>query len=107
MSRALRIGHAPHAHGGRTHDHTHVQRGPAWARRVGHPHASFTLGLLHGAAGSSHVLGVIPALALPSTREALIYLAAFGGGSIARHGGFRGAGRRAAEAGARAASSAR
>jgi sulfite exporter TauE/SafE len=83
VSRALRIGHAPHAHGGRTHDHTHVQRGPAWARRVGHPHASFTLGLLHGAAGSSHVLGVIPALALQSTAEALLYLAAFGGGSIA------------------------
>jgi len=81
--RALRIGRRPHAHDGRTHDHTHVQRGPAWARRLGHPHASFALGLLHGAAGSSHVLGVIPALALPSTVQALAYLAAFGAGSVA------------------------
>ena len=88
VSRALRIDHAPHAHNGRTHGHTHVQRGPTWARRVGHPHASFTLGLLHGAAGSSHVLGVVPALALPSTLEALIYLAAFGGGSIGAMAGF-------------------
>ena len=82
VARALRIGHVPHAHGGRTHNHTHVRRGPAWARRVGHPHASFALGLLHGAAGTSHLLGVIPALALPSTGDALIYLAGFGGGSI-------------------------
>ena len=88
VSRALRIGHATHAHSGRSHDHTHVQRGPAWARRIGHPHASFTLGVLHGAAGSSHVLGVIPALALPSAAQALIYLAGFGGGSIAAMAAF-------------------
>jgi hypothetical protein len=104
VSRALRIGNLSHAHDGRTHDHTHVQRGPAWARRVGHPHASFTLGLLHGAAGSSHVLGVIPALALPSTGQALIYLTAFGAGSIAAMaafaalvGGLRGWGARGLE----------
>jgi hypothetical protein len=86
--RALRVGPAPHVHGGRTHDHTHVQRGPAWARRLGHPHASFALGLLHGAAGSSHVFGVIPALALPSTAQAFVYLAAFGGGSVAAMAAF-------------------
>ena len=82
VSRALRIGPAPHIHDGHTHEHTHVRRGPAWARRLGHPHASFALGLLHGAAGSSHVLGIIPALALPSTSQALVYLAAFGGASV-------------------------
>ena len=86
--RALRVGPAPHVHDGRTHDHTHVQRGPAWARRLGHPHASFALGLLHGAAGSSHVLGIVPALALPSTGMALVYLAAFGTGSVAAMAAF-------------------
>jgi hypothetical protein len=86
--RALRVGPAPHVHGGQTHEHTHVRRGPAWVRRLGHPHASFALGLLHGAAGSSHVLGVIPALALPSTSQAFVYLAAFGGGSVAAMAAF-------------------
>jgi hypothetical protein len=104
ISRALRIGHAPHVHDGQVHDHTHVRRGPDWARRAGHPHASFALGLLHGAAGSSHVLGVVPVLALPAGGSALAYLAAFGAGSIAAMavfaalvGGLRGRGLRRVE----------
>ena len=88
LARALRIGPLAHTHGGRAHDHTHVQRGPALARRIGHPHASFALGLLHGAAGSSHVLGIVPALALPSDRRAVLYLGAFGCGSIVAMAGF-------------------
>jgi hypothetical protein len=86
--RALRIGPLVHTHGTIAHDHTHVQRGPRWIRRVGHPHASFALGLLHGAAGSSHVLGIVPALALPSAAGAVLYLGAFGCGSIAAMAGF-------------------
>jgi hypothetical protein len=88
VSRALGVGRASHVHGSHAHDHTHVLRGPAWARRMGHPHAAFALGLLHGAAGSSHVLGVIPALALPSTSQALVYVAAFGAGSVAAMAAF-------------------
>jgi hypothetical protein len=88
LGRALRIGPLAHTHGAIAHDHTHVRRGPRWVRRVGHPHASFALGLLHGAAGSSHVLGIVPALALPSASGALLYLAAFGCGSIAAMAGF-------------------
>src|SRR5262249_36580265 len=61
--RSLRIEAAPHVHGLHQHRHLHVQGGPRWARRLGHAHASFYMGVLHGVAGSSHFLGVLPALA--------------------------------------------
>ena len=66
-----------------SHDHLHVQAGPAWVRRLGHAHASFYMGVLHGVAGSSHFFGVLPALALPSTSAALVYIGAFGVGTVA------------------------
>jgi hypothetical protein len=44
--------------------------------------ASFLFGTLHGVAGSSHLFGVLPALALPSQSAALAYLAGFGAGAI-------------------------
>lgn len=47
-----------------------------------HTHTAMVVGILHGFAGSSHLLGVLPALALPSKYEAAIYLLAFGIGSI-------------------------
>lgn len=83
LSRCLRVGPAPHQHGERTHDHIHVQAGPAWMRRLGHAHASFCMGVLHGVAGSSHFFGVLPALALPTTAAAVLYIAAFGVGTVA------------------------
>src|SRR5688572_6585599 len=52
---SLRIGAATHVHGAVAHDHVHVQRGPRWIRRMGHAHAAFAMGVLHGVAGSSHV----------------------------------------------------
>ena len=81
LRHALRIGDTPHVHNGAAHEHLHVRRGP-WARRIGHAHASFFMGVLHGVAGSSHFLGVLPALALPTRSASLAYIAAFGGGSI-------------------------
>jgi hypothetical protein len=39
--------------------------------------------VLHGIAGSSHFLGVVPALALPTRAASLIYIAAFGIGTVA------------------------
>jgi hypothetical protein len=67
-----------HAHGGLGHLHSH---GPGEAHGPGegphlHHHAAFGVGLFHGAAGTGHVFGVIPALALPP-REAAIFLAAY------------------------------
>jgi len=51
-------------------------------RRLGHAHASFYMGILHGVAGSSHFFGVLPALALPTRSAALLYICAFGVGTV-------------------------
>ena len=83
LRRSGRVRHAPHVHGATAHDHLHVQAGPAWIRRLGHAHASFCLGVLHGIAGSSHFVGVLPALALPTQAAAMTYIAAFGAGTVA------------------------
>jgi hypothetical protein len=40
------------------------------------------MGTLHGLAGSSHLFGVLPALALPTHVAAFAYLAGFGVGAI-------------------------
>jgi hypothetical protein len=80
--RSLRIRPAPHTHGRMSHDHLHVQAGPPWIRRLGHAHASFCMGVLHGVAGSSHFFGVLPALALPTRADALIYIGSFGAGTV-------------------------
>jgi hypothetical protein len=80
--RSLRIRPAAHAHGAVSHDHVHVQAGPGWVRRLGHAHASFCMGVLHGVAGSSHFFGVLPALALPTRGDALIYIGSFGAGTV-------------------------
>ena len=81
--RSARIRLAPHTHGPVSHNHLHVQAGPAWVRRLGHAHASFCMGVLHGVAGSSHFFGVLPALALPTQGAALLYIGAFGIGTVA------------------------
>ncbi|HEY3158682.1 MAG TPA: hypothetical protein VGJ78_06950 [Vicinamibacterales bacterium] len=82
LRRALNIAPGPHLHGAVRHNHVYVHTGPAWARRLGHAHASFCMGILHGIAGSSHFLGVLPALALPTRGAAIEYIAAFGVGTV-------------------------
>jgi hypothetical protein len=86
--RRARLRPALHTHGHVSHDHLHVQAGPAWIRRLGHAHASFCLGVLHGIAGSSHFFGVLPALALPTRGAALAYIGAFGVGTVMAMTGF-------------------
>lgn len=65
---------------GREHRHADVT-GPHVSRR-GHAQTSFLMGILHGVAGSSHFFGVLPALALPTTSAALLYIGAFGVGTV-------------------------
>ena len=65
------------------HPHTHAHTG-------GSGRASFAMGTLHGFAGSSHLFGILPALALPTHADALIYLTAFGIGAIAAMTAFAG-----------------
>ncbi len=76
-----------HSHDGESHVHVHVHgRKTAHAsssfKTHLHTHAAFAIGTLHGLAGSSHVLGVLPALAFPNRLQAFSYLAAFGVGTI-------------------------
>ena len=74
--------HQDHAHGQghASHQHLHLHvRGQSNHRR--HVHAASGLGLLHGLAGASHLLAVIPALALP-VHAAAGYLIAYLIGSI-------------------------
>ena len=42
----------------------------------GHGHTAFWVGMLHGAAGGGHLLGVLPSLAL-SPQNACFYLASY------------------------------
>lgn len=61
---------------------------PTASQNNHHEHPAFAVGTVHGLAGSSHLLGIIPALALPSDLAAAIYLLFFGLGSIAAMGAF-------------------
>ncbi|HKV11297.1 MAG TPA: High-affinity nickel transporter [Thermoanaerobaculia bacterium] len=63
---AARLPRQPHEHGSQ--------------KRPGR--AAMWIGSLHGLAGSSHLLGVLPALALPSRTAALAYVAGFGIGAV-------------------------
>lgn len=76
-----------HIHDGRsqTHIHAHLHETAhthLHAKPHIHTHAAFAIGALHGLAGSSHFLGVLPALAFPTRFEAIGYLAAYGVGTI-------------------------
>ena len=73
-----------HVHGDEHHVHLHIhapgEKHVVTAHR--HTHAAFGIGTLHGLAGSSHFLGVLPALAFHDTLEAVTYLMFFGFGTI-------------------------
>lgn len=81
-----------HQHDGHTHLHVHVHapqdaHDPVTSSPHRHGHAALAVGTLHGLAGGSHLLGVLPALAL-STTEAVLYLAAYGLGTVLAMVGF-------------------
>lgn len=81
-----------HAHDGTEHEHVHFHT-PAHAHpeaegagtpssRHGHGHAALGIGALHGLAGSSHFLGVLPTLGFPDLASALGYIGGFGMGTV-------------------------
>lgn len=91
LRRAAGLHAHPHEHEGQAHAHLHAH--PAAAERHDpaaghHGHAAFAAGVLHGVAGTAHVLGVLPALALPGWSASLAYLVAFAVGTIAAMAAF-------------------
>jgi hypothetical protein len=90
LARALgmRVHVHAHGHGGASHRHVHLHaartRHVAAVEDAGHDHvhAALSFGVLHGFAGSSHLFGVVPALALPMFPDAAMYLAGYGAGTI-------------------------
>lgn len=84
-----------HVHDGERHAHIHLHGGhtaheqlAAEAPVHAHTHAAFAVGTLHGLAGSSHFLGVLPAMAFPTMGEAAVYLASYGLGTVLAMGVF-------------------
>src|SRR5690242_914146 len=74
-----------HEHDGDRHIHFHSHHhghAPEKPKPHRHIHAAFGIGTLHGLAGSSHFLGVLPALAFPTKALAITYIAAFGIGTV-------------------------
>jgi hypothetical protein len=91
LRKALRVHAHEHEHDGARHLHMHSH-----SRRVAHDdseahhhtHAAFGVGILHGLAGSSHFLGVLPILMFPSRIQALGYFICFVVGTIASMAAF-------------------
>jgi hypothetical protein len=87
-SRALVVHDHPHAHLG-DHQHVHVHVGAEHSPQAhqGHTHAALGIGALHGVAGTGHLFGVVPALALPPS-QAGVYLLAYLVGAVGSMGLF-------------------
>ncbi len=86
-ARRLTIHEHSHRHGGTEHTHLHVHEagkrsdgGHGAAVHVdsphGHRHAALGIGVLHGFAGSNHLLGVVPSLVM-EWRQAAAYLGGY------------------------------
>jgi ABC-type nickel/cobalt efflux system permease component RcnA len=76
-----------HDHDGQRHAHIHAhghRAAKAHEKEQAHQHmhAAFGIGILHGLAGSSHFIGVLPILAFPTKVQAVAYLVAFGAGTV-------------------------
>lgn len=78
-----------HEHDGAEHAHIHFHRlgDEAESAAHRHSHTAMAVGLLHGFAGTTHVFGLIPALALPAAFAA-VYLGGYGAGNLLAMGGF-------------------
>jgi len=74
-----------HEHDGERHVHIHVHEPHARHEEPAahrHTHAAFAIGTLHGLAGSSHFLAVLPSFAFPTKSQAIAFLIAFGVGTV-------------------------
>jgi hypothetical protein len=87
LRKAFRVHAHEHEHDGEQHVHLHTHHHPIPHEKTEahshHTHAAFGIGILHGLAGSSHFVGVLPILAFPTGSQAAAYLCAFALGTIA------------------------
>lgn len=82
----LKVHYHEHEHDGLRHAHFHVHETTHRTEGVPrhrHSHLPIGIGLLHGVAGSAHLVAVLPALALPSVATGVGYVAGYGVGTIA------------------------
>lgn len=82
-ARRLEIHAHAHDHSEAIHAHLHAHGD----RQTGHRHAAMGIGILHGVAGTGHLFGVVPALALP-VGEAAVYLVSYLASAVAAMAGF-------------------
>jgi ABC-type nickel/cobalt efflux system permease component RcnA len=75
-----------HTHDGTTHTHIHVHghahHPEAASTPHQHTHAAFVVGTVHGLAGGSHLINVLPATVFKTTNESITYLCSYGIGTI-------------------------
>ncbi len=81
-----------HDHDGHRHVHVHLHskvesHEPSTGSAHQHTHAAMAVGTLHGLAGGSHFVAVLPALAL-GTSSAVTYLVAYAAGTVAAMAAF-------------------
>ena len=84
LRKALRLRICTHRpkHDQQTHSHVSLCANNSGRGHRLTTHAALGVGMLHGFAGSSHLIGVLPSLALPTLWDSSQYLAAFGFGTI-------------------------
>ncbi len=61
------------------HDHAHIHKKVVRQNNI----TAFGVGTLHGFAGISHLVLLLPTLALPSISDSIMYLGGFAGGTLA------------------------
>jgi hypothetical protein len=79
-----------HRHGEIQHEHYHLHAGDSGSHHLNHSHVPIWIGMLHGLAGTGAVLVLAPALVVTGVRNYLLYVFAFGLGSILSMGAYCG-----------------
>ncbi len=82
QARKITVHRHAHEHNGLSHAHEHLHLSGESPSAHQHSHAAVGIGALHGLAGSSHLLGILPTLAFPSLKDSAAYLAGFALGTI-------------------------
>ena len=86
IRKAMQVHSHEHEHAGERHVHLHIHCAGQSHQEIQphtHNHTAFGIGTIHGLAGSSHFLGVLPAIAFPNVTDGIMYLISFGLGTIA------------------------